>query len=263
MPELPEVETIKRSLIPKILGKIIHGVVVYLPKVVKNMTVEEFTRRVAGKKIISLERRGKYLLIGLSSKETLTVHLRMTGKLLVLSKGCLKDKHTHAVFDLGDVELHYNDVRQFGGFSFAMPEVGPEPLEEDFTIDYLRTKLKASKKNLKAFLLDQKIIAGIGNIYADEILFEAGLSPKRLAATLKDYEGEKLFKAIRKVLTLGIEHRGTSIRDYVDSENRQGGFQHFLKVYGKEGFTCVRCGNLIIRERHAGRSTHYCPNCQK
>jgi len=263
MPELPEVETIKRSLAPKIIGKIIREVKIYLPKIVKNTDLEEFIRRVTGKTIESLNRRGKYLLIGLAGGEILTVHLRMTGKLLVLPRGTPKDKHTHAIFDLGDVELHFNDIRQFGGFSFDLPKLGPEPLEEAFTLTYLKEKLNPSKKNLKAFLLDQKIIAGIGNIYADEILFAAGLSPKRLAATLTEVEAEKLYNAIRAVLNLGIKHRGTSIRDYVDSENRQGGFQHLLKVYGKSGALCIRCNSKIIRERHAGRSTHFCPNCQK
>ncbi|ABB15292.1 bifunctional DNA-formamidopyrimidine glycosylase/DNA-(apurinic or apyrimidinic site) lyase [Carboxydothermus hydrogenoformans] len=263
MPELPEVETIKRTLAPKILGKTIYRVEVYLPKIIKNVSVEEFTRRVVGKEIVALKRRGKYLLIDLSGKETVTVHLRMTGKLLILPKGSPKDKHTHAIFDLGDLELHFNDIRQFGGFSFEMPEIGPEPLEDEFTPEYLKTKLKASQKNLKAVLLDQKIIAGIGNIYADEILFEAGLSPKRIAASLSEDEAEELFKAIRKILALGIEYRGTSIRDYVDAENQQGSFQRLLKVYGKNGSLCVRCNNVLIRERHAGRSTHYCPHCQK
>lgn len=273
MPELPEVETVRRSLEPILLGKTILQVVINYSGIIKKPDPSGFRAILEGRSILGVGRRGKYLLFKLSGNYTLVIHLRMTGQLVLVEKGRESTKHTHLIFHLNeDIDLHFVDIRKFGMVYLIPTEhwneigglagLGPEPLSADFTQSYLEERISAGKGNLKSFLLDQSQIAGIGNIYADEILFEAGLHPERLRLTLSGEEIERLYLAINLKIKEGIEYRGTSIRDYVDGRGEKGGFQDRLKVYDRGGKNCVKCGNTLIKGIVAGRGTVYCPNCQ-
>lgn len=273
MPELPEVETVKRSLEPYLVGKKITGVDIYYGGIVKEPEPAVFRSLIQDKEIKSLGRRGKYLLLNLSEDLTLVIHLRMTGRLTVTDRAQPVDKHTHLIFRLsGEKELRFTDVRKFG-LVYLVPTgcwssigglftLGTEPLEEEFTLACLHEKIQRKKTKLKSFLLDQREIAGIGNIYADEILFEAGLHPERPLETLSAEEIERLFFAIRSRLRAGVESRGTSFRDYVDGTGAKGNFQNELKVYGRGGEPCEKCGTQLVRSVVAGRGTVFCPRCQ-
>ncbi|SHI94678.1 DNA-formamidopyrimidine glycosylase [Desulfofundulus thermosubterraneus] len=274
MPELPEVETIKRTLQEKLPGRTICGVNIYLPKIIQTPSPEEFCRQVVDKRILDVGRRGKYLLISLSRGLMLVVHLRMTGQLVYTATDEPRSKHTHLVFHLNNGhQLRFTDMRQFGRF-WLVPEkdlqavsglkdLGVEPLSGEFTIEFLDKELKARRTRLKTLLLDQTFISGLGNIYADEALYGAGLHPSRPANTLTTGEAQALFRAIRVVLEEGIASRGTSVRNYVDGTGQAGTFQEKLRVYGKSGRPCMRCGKTIERLRLGGRSTYFCPGCQK
>ncbi len=274
MPELPEVETVKRTLEKKLAGLTFESVKLHMPKIVRLPTPEEFADSLTGKKISRLGRRGKYLLLYLSGGYTLVIHLRMTGRLVYTTPEAPLEKHTHAVFTLsnGD-QLRYMDIRQFGRMMLAptaeldeMPglkTLGVEPLSENFTREFMKKELKRRRTRLKALLLDQSFIAGLGNIYVDEALHRAGLHPERLAAGLSPREITHLYQAIKDVLNEGIENRGTSFRDYVDGDGRPGNYQDKLAVYSKEGKPCLKCGKPINRIRVAGRSSYFCPHCQK
>lgn len=273
MPELPEVETIKRSLAPRLLGKRIEDLEVLLPKAVKGIPPEEARARLRGQVIGGLARRGKYLLLELAGGDRLAFHLRMTGQLLLRAAGSPREAHTHLIFALsGHAELRYADLRKFGGFHYLGPgspppkglaDLGPEPLGGGFTPAYLAGLLAGRRGPLKGLLLDQRRIAGVGNIYADEILHRAGLAPTRPAASLGAPETERLFRAIRDVLAEGIAHRGTTMRNYVDGDGRPGEYQERLRVYGRAGGPCPDCGGEIRRLVVAGRGTYYCPACQR
>lgn len=279
MPELPEVETVCRSLEPMISGKMIVDVQVYLPKIVQCSSLDTFCQAVTGGVFQNIERRGKYILLNFKSDraaslQTLLVHLRMTGKLLYLPAEEPVGKHTHLVLTLENgYTLRYDDVRQFGGVALhphdscaALPELtklGPEPLGDDFTVQWLQKKMSGKKQKAKAFLLDQCNIAGIGNIYADEILFQARIHPEEPVCNLADDETVALlWYAIRDRLTLGIQYGGSSIKDYVDSLGNAGTFQQMHKAYGRSGKPCIECGCLMEKMVSAGRSSCYCPNCQ-
>lgn len=274
MPELPEVETVKRTLEKKLSGLSFEAVKLHMPKIVRLPPPEEFADILTGKKIIRLGRRGKYLLLHLTGGYTLVIHLRMTGRLVYATPGAPLEKHTHAVFDLsnGD-QLRYTDIRQFGRMLLALTAeldempglktLGVEPLSENFTREFMKKELKRRRTRLKALLLDQTFIAGLGNIYVDEALHRAGLHPERLAASLSPRETTHLFLAIKDVLNEGINNRGTSFRDYVDGDGRPGNYQEKLAVYSKEGKPCLKCGKPINRIRVAGRSSYFCPHCQK
>ncbi|KJS18108.1 MAG: formamidopyrimidine-DNA glycosylase [Peptococcaceae bacterium BRH_c4b] len=274
MPELPEVETVKRTLEKKLAGLTFEAVKLHMPKIVRLPTPEEFADFLKGKKISRLGRRGKYLLLHLSGGYTLVIHLRMTGRLVYTTAEAPLEKHTHAVFALsnGD-QLRYTDIRQFGRMMLAptaeldeMPglkTLGVEPLSGNFTREFMKKELKRRRIRLKALLLDQSFIAGLGNIYVDEALHRAGLHPERLAAGLSPRETTHLYQAIKDVLNEGINNRGTSFRDYVDGDGRPGNYQEKLAVYSKEGKPCLKCGKPINRIRVAGRSSYFCPHCQK
>ena len=271
MPELPEVETIRRTLLPKLTGATILSGEVLHEKMVLGITAEEFLKRVSGRKITDLQRRGKYLLLELSAGTVIGIHLRMTGQLTVEGADEPPAKATYFRLFLDDgTELRFRDQRKFGKvFLFekgkppaSLRKLGPEPLSPEFSAAAFKKRLAQRKLAVKKALLNQEIVAGIGNIYADETLFEAGIHPARAVNSLTDTEIDALFQAVIKVLSAAIESRGTTFRDYRDGEGRSGAYQNKLKVYGQKGRPCPKCGSLIAKMNFGGRGTHFCPLCQ-
>jgi formamidopyrimidine-DNA glycosylase len=273
MPELPEVESIKLTLAKNALGKKIIAVKIFWPPVAISMPDRNFAEQVQESVIEHFGRRGKYLLIGLSNGLTMIAHFRMTGRLVYYAEKQPVTKHTHVVFYLDEGELHYADTRKFGRIQLvptqeaaatpSLAKLGPEPLAATFTFDQLGQRLARKKSSIKAALLDQTVLAGLGNIYADEALFRAGIRPGRSTQSLKVSEIILLYNAICEVLTAGINARGTSFRDYRDADGKLGLFQEKLLVYGRGGQACKVCGQQLARERIVGRTTVYCPQCQK
>lgn len=281
MPELPEVETIKRTLSPRLAGRTIEKMEVRTPKFLVGAGPDEFRRRVEGGRVLDLERRGKFLILRLEDGD-LAVHLKMAGQLVWCRPGDdlgpTREKHTHVVFHLDDGhELRYVDTRHFGRVYLldgdpddpllrralrTLDELGPEPREGGLEWEGFRARLAARAARLKSLLLDQAFVAGLGNIYADECLFRAGIHPLRLASSLSEEEARRLFAGMREVIAEAIEFRGTSVRDYVDGEGREGSFSERLNVYGRTGEACPRCGAAIERMVIGGRSSHFCPRCQ-
>lgn len=272
MPELPEVETIRRTLAQHVLNQTIEDIILRWPGAVRGWEVIPFEYGIKGRRIISIDRRGKYLLIHLDEDWTLLAHMRMTGRLNYYEGGREPEKHTHVVFKLSKGELHFTDTRKFGRILLvptgecskhpSLCVLGPEPLDTDFTPKELGSRLKKRSAALKIALLDQKVVAGLGNIYADESLFLAGLSPERAANSLNPKELKALHAAIQKVLQAGIDSRGTSFRDYRDANGEKGSFQRSLQVYGRGGEKCTGCGKTLVRKRLGGRTTVYCSHCQ-
>ena len=270
MPELPEVETLARELRGALVGRRIVGVEVRWPRTVAAPDPETFARRLVGRRIREVRRRGKWLLLGLDEGEWLLVHLRMSGRLAVESADAPEDSHTRVVFRLDDGhQLRFSDPRKFGRMVLtACPEewlgdLGPEPL--DLTPEGLAGMLQGRRVRLKILLTDQRFLSGLGNIYADEVLWRAGLHPLRCADTLTPGEVTRLHGAIRQVLEEAIARRGTTLPDqrYVLPDGRPGEFAAHLAVYGREGAPCPRCGAPIVRIRVGGRSAHFCPQCQR
>jgi formamidopyrimidine-DNA glycosylase len=272
MPELPEVEVIRRDLVPHVRGRRIRRVKITEPRLTRRRgSPHEVEAAVIGRKVIALRRRGKFFIFDLGP-DSLIVRLGMTGQLLWSENdaGFRPDQYTHAhlVFS-GCGTLYYRDIRKFGEM-FILPTgsvertlgVGVEPLDPGFTLEALRELCQASTK-IKALLMDQKKIAGIGNIYADEALFRAGVRPTRRAASLRQEELRALRRAIRRVLEAGIRHRGSSISDYRDACGRPGRFVALHRVYHRHGEPCHRCGSVIRRILLGQRGTHYCPTCQR
>jgi formamidopyrimidine-DNA glycosylase len=273
VPELPEVETVKNTLVVKVKGRRITGVEVYLPRLIKFPAPTEFMTRVVNKEILDITRRGKYLLFHLADNYYLVIHLRMTGRLLYLPATTRLEKHTHIVFQLDNqYQLRFHDQRTFGTLYLVQPEefgrikglvkLGPEPLAGQFTPQYLQKTLAGRRTSIKSALLNQEIVAGLGNIYVDEALFNACLHPARQASSLTAAEIERLHRGIREVLQAGIKYRGTTIRNYVDGEGQAGDFQAKLAVYGQQGEPCKKCGTPLEKLRISGRSSVYCPRCQ-
>ena len=274
MPELPEVEPIKNSLAPQIIGLQIQEVTISLPKLIQIPSAEELMANIKHKTILQISRRGKYLLFHLSQHLIMVVHLRMTGRLVYCSPDTPMEKHTHIIFDLNNQQqLRYTDIRQFGRILLTsqdqmdqlpgLKDLGVEPLEDNFNLEFLQKNLAPKRTRLKALLLNQAFIAGLGNIYTDEALYRAGLYPGRLGNSLSPHEMIKLHQAIQEVLTQGIQNRGTSLKDYVDGNGSPGSYQNKLLVYGRAGQACPQCGESILRIQMAGRSTFFCPQCQK
>jgi len=273
VPELPEVETIRRSLSKFILGKRINDVAIFWSPAAVSMPGRDFAEIVKGQEIESLDRRGKYLLIGLSRGITMIIHFRMTGRMIYYPDHHQPDKHTHVVFSLNDGEIHYADTRKFGRIQLvstaevykvpALAKLGPEPLGEDFSFVRLGQRLSRKKSSIKASLLDQSVVAGLGNIYVDEALFRAGIQPGRKTSSLKVSEIIKLYDAIVEVLSAGIEAQGTTFRDYRDAEGKKGLFQEYLMVYGRGGLNCKVCGQKLEKEKIGGRTSVFCPQCQE
>lgn len=282
MPELPEVETIRRSLIPKLVGRVIEDVELIRPEILIN----ESGRLLTGWQISKLRRRGKYLLIDASADSdsnadsvTIVIHLRMTGQLLLDETGEMLRDHVHVRFRMRDpndgsiIYLLFRDVRRFGRIWYfpggreklqsGLAALGPEPLSQEWSVEQLASGLaRHPKANIKNVLLNQHVVAGLGNIYVDEALFRSGISPLRIAASLNQLETARLYDSIRTILEAAIGHRGTSFRDYVDGLNTKGHFQYELKVYSRGGQDCPICGQTILKRRVAGRGTCSCPQCQ-
>jgi len=261
MPELPEVETVVRSVAAHLAGRRIVSTS-FTSRFVTPGSRAKLSQRLAGRRIESVTRRGKFILITLD-QGTLTVHLGMTGKLLLEGES---GEHTHGIFHLDDGLLLYHDPRQFGRIEWSLgapPRVarlGPEPLEISF--EDFRARLKR-KTRMKALLLNQAFLAGLGNIYADESLFAAGIHPLAVAGRLSKPRAEKLYQAIQGILTHAIRLGGSSISDYVNGRGERGWFQMEHRVYGREDHPCANCGRPIRKILVAQRGTHYCPHCQK
>jgi formamidopyrimidine-DNA glycosylase len=272
MPELPEVETIVRCLRPLLHGLAVRSVKLLFPQIVREPVFFPLETLV-GRRIRGLRRRGKMILMDFSGGRTLLIHLKMTGQLIFCVPSPVPDKHTHLVlgFRRSTRELRFRDVRKFG-FIRAVPTaeadharelapLGPEPLELDKSA--FLERLRGRRGRLKGLLLNQKVFAGIGNIYADEILYEAGLHPLAEVSRLGRRRLEKLQAAVTAVLAEAIVFKGTTVRDFRDGLGLEGLFQNRLQVYGREGEPCRRCGGRIRLIRLSGRSTHFCPRCQR
>ena len=263
MPELPEVETVTRSIAP-LVGRRIVSAEFRCVRILRGGDPDRMAARLAGRRIAAVKRYGKFIVLSLEGGGYLMVHLGMTGRLLL---GGPAGKHTHATLSLDRGALLYDDSRQFGcievseQFPERVARLGPEPLEisvEDFT-----RELKRHKTRVKALLLNQRFLRGIGNIYADEALFRAGIHPMAQACRLRADRARKLHHAILEVLTEAIAAGGSSVSDYVDAQGRKGFFQFSHRVYQRTGEPCARCGAAIRRVLVAQRSSHFCPRCQK
>lgn len=276
MPELPEVETIVRGLKKFVVGRRISDVNVRRADVLAGETAATFRAAIRGARITDARRRGKLIIIELDGERSLVIHLRMTGSLTY----CLPETpllpHTHVVLNLADGrELRFADTRRFGSLRLvglgaraaaaAIPDMGPEPLDK-MSADKFENMIAAinrSRRPIKSWLLDQKWIAGIGNIYADEILFHAGIRPERLPGGLSNHDISSLHRSLTEVLRAAIRSRGTTFSDYVDLAGERGGYARHLRVYQRTGRDCLECGEKIVKTKMAGRSTHYCPRCQR
>ncbi len=271
MPELPEVETVVRDLRPLIVGRTISSIWLG-PKKLRMPWSDVWNAGVVGASVAAIRRRGKWILVDLDSGAILLVHLGMTGQFTAVPTADPRPDHLHFVFDLGGGhELRYRDVRRFGSVQWIASDavvqhafgetLGPEPF--DIPAVPFSTALRASRRNLKAILLDQSILAGVGNIYADESLFRAKLHPQTLGSDLTKAQCDRLRLAIEAVIVRAIDSRGSSIRDYIGGSGLRGGFQDEFAVYGRTGEPCDVCQTPIEMIRVAGRSSHYCPKCQK
>ena len=273
MPELPEVETVRRVLEPHLQNRKITEVQIHHAQVIAAPSAEQFAEDLPGQKVAAFTRRGKFLRLGFDNGDKLTIHLRMTGCLTVEPQTAPTEKHTHVVFALDDgSELRYGDVRRLGKLWFAksgdedisgVKELGSEPFDGAWNAAYLRDKCQNSKRPVKTMLLDQSIVAGIGNIYSDEILFAAGIRPDRPCSTLADGDFERLAKAIPERLNFFIEKNAISFEEYALSKGRDYRNTPYLRVYGKGGEPCPVCGETLQRIVLGGRSSVFCPHCQK
>ena len=292
MPELPEVETIVRELNREVLGRAFFDVWTDFPKMIKKpKSFEEFRKEIKGKKILNIRRRGKNILFDLSGNKTLLIHQKLTGHLLLgkweLEKGEWEakipgplaedpmNKFLHLIFWLDDGrQLALSDLRKFAKVelwdkeslekSEEMKNLGPEPLEKDFTFEKFKEVLSKKKKGkIKQVLMDQEVIAGLGNIYSDEILWKAKIHPFKDISKLSEEELEGIYQAMEEILKKAINAKGESISDFRRITGEKGGFDPLRKVYRREGEKCPRCGSIIKRIKIGGRSAHFCPTCQK
>ncbi len=288
MPELPEVETVRRGLEPRIIGKRFADVMHDTPKSFPN-SANDVQQFLIGAKAVTVRRRAKVLIIELDNEYSLVIHLKMTGQMVYRTDnnsfgaghpndsliGELPDKSTRVTFNFDDgSKLFFNDQRKFGWVRLIpnaeLPNIdffkklGPEPLATDFTAKDFRLRIrKRPKSSIKAVMLDQNIIAGVGNIYADESLWGSKIHPATIVKNIGDNKLNTLFKELRYVLELAIEKGGSTDRNYVNAEGKRGSYLSFARVFRREGQACPRCGTAIIKTRVAGRGTHFCPKCQK
>ena len=272
MPELPEVETVRRTLKKTVLNEVFKEVYVYYPNIIETPDITSFKEKLKGQQILDMDRRGKWLIFVLNDYYLLT-HLRMEGKFFIRKHSDELGKHEHVAFLFeSGLELRYNDTRKFGRMYLLdkkeafkekpLCELGCEPWDKDLTPDYLLEKYHNKKLPIKTVILDQSIITGIGNIYADEILFLSKINPQRCANEIKEKECEQIISNTRDVLAKAIELGGTTIRSYESSEGVHGRFQNNLLVHNHEGDLCPKCHTKILKIRVGGRGTYYCPKCQ-
>ena len=272
MPELPEVETVRRGLEKLILGKTIQSVDVKYPKMI-HTDLDAFCQDLPGQEIRAMGRRGKYLLFYLSDK-VLISHLRMEGKYFYYPDQVPERKHAHVLIHFKDGgTLVYEDVRKFGTMELLAPELleayfiskqlGPEPTEKDFDLERFKLALKRSKKPIKSHLLDQTLVVGLGNIYVDEVLWRAKVHPARISQSLTAQEARKVHDETINVLGQAVEKGGSTIRTYTNAFGEDGTMQEFHQVYDKTGQACSRCGSIIEKIQLGGRGTHFCPECQR
>ena len=273
MPELPEVETVKRTLNTLIVGKYIDRVTVHLPRIIQRPDdIDAFAMELVGHTIQSVERRGKFLRIILDGL-VLVSHLRMEGRYGLYPEDEPLEKHTHVVFHFSDgTELRYKDVRQFGTMHLfrtgedltnkPLMKLGLEPLDESFTLEAFRKAIGKRSTKIKVALLNQEYVVGIGNIYVDESLFKAGIHPEQPANTLTDKQFALLHQSIIDTLVEAVQAGGSTIKSYVNGQGEVGMFQHQFKIYGRQNQPCEHCGTMIIKTVVGGRGTHTCPKCQ-
>ena len=269
MPELPEVETVVRGLREPLVGRRITGMWHDWQRTIHSPAPDEFAARVAGQIVRGIGRRGKYILIHLDH-DTLLIHLKMSGRLYVAGADARHeaDRWVHVRFDLDQGQLRFSDVRKFGrvyltdDVAALLGHLGPEPLGDNFTIAGFRAGLRGRRLAIKARLLQQEFVAGVGNIYADEALFRAGIHPARPAESLTDDEAARLHGTLRGALQTGIQHEGASINWYRKPDGDKGSSQNHFFVYGRAEQPCLHCGEQINKIRVAQRGTHFCPNCQ-
>lgn len=299
MPELPEVEAIRRGLEKVLIGQKILQTTVKMPKLVSGIGTKrvvdpqktfDFITYTKNKVIQSVDRRNKNLILQLDDNSAVIIHLKMTGQLVYksrtskefvsgghpieLSQSELPNKHTHIIFELQDGDLFFNDIRQFGyllyfgdrnesEFADHFLGLGVEPLSTEFTLEHFSKGLSKTKSVLKKVLLDQKIVVGLGNIYADEVCFDAKILPFRNTQTLKKAEIQRLYNSIIEILKKAIAEGGSSVANYLLADGSRGNYARFHKVYGRSGKPCLVCNQILLNQKLAGRSTVWCPNCQK
>lgn len=273
MPELPEVEQVKNSLREYIKNKTITKVIINVERLIKYPSPSEFVEQITGRAFLDLERFGKYLVFTLDNGQLLVIHLRMTGALIYKHNSQEDVNKPRVIFELNDGVMYYCDTRTLGTIHLINPEeksmlkgldtLGVEPISPDFTVEYLQERFVAKKRLVKAALLDQSIIAGLGNIYVDEALAKSKIHPKRLTNSLSEQELAMLHANIKEIIKAAIANRGTTFRDYKDADGNKGSNQDHLFVYGRGGQACKLCGTVLVYEKIAGRGTVYCPQCQQ
>jgi formamidopyrimidine-DNA glycosylase len=273
VPELPEVETIRAGLEPHLVGRIFDRVEIADPRLTRPHDPREIAAELEGETVAALERRGKYLVVRFETGRVLLIHLRMTGSLQLLDDGDDGDPYRRAVVRLDNgSDVAYRDVRRFGTWLLLEPgelapylatRLGEEPLGRGLTARSLADRFRRRRAPLKAVLLDQRVFAGVGNIYADEALWWARLHPLRPTSEVTQEELQRLVRGIRRSLRLGIARQGATLRDYRNADGAAGEMQSEFRVYGRDGEPCVRCGHQIEKTRAAGRGTWYCPSCQR
>lgn len=267
MPELPEVETVVRILETQIINQTIRDISVFWPKTIENR--DFFTQEVKNQRIVSLSRRGKYINIHLE-RGTILVHLRMEGKFFIKDQSSEPFKHTHVILHLDSFNLEFNDTRKFGRMvytedpnKYLNSKLGLEPFDQELNVNYLKSKAKNRQIALKTFLLDQSVIAGIGNIYSDEICFQMKRNPNVSVSKLSKKDWENCIQATQEILKAAIQAGGSSVRSYTSSLGVTGLFQLNIHVYGRTGKPCHNCGTPLVRRVINQRSSVYCPSCQK
>ncbi|MBC8577635.1 bifunctional DNA-formamidopyrimidine glycosylase/DNA-(apurinic or apyrimidinic site) lyase [Yanshouia hominis] len=274
MPELPEVETIRRIIEPQLAGQTILHVTINNPQIVAYPEAEAFEKLLTGQMVKGISRRGKFLTVHFESGDRMTLHLRMTGQLLVTPSDYPVEKHTHLVAELsGGRQIRYVDVRRFGRFWYlkacepdivtGREQLGLEPLDDALTADYLKIRLGGRRKAIKEMLHDQSIVAGIGNIYSDEVLFAAGIYPGTKCDALSDADWQCLAIKISTIILWGIETNQTTPEEYLAGKGKEYRNTPVLRVYGRAGRPCTTCGQTIEKATIGGRTSCYCPNCQR
>lgn len=272
MPELPEVENVRATLAELVVGRTIKAVTIGVPKMIRGIEADQFATDLTNETFVAIRRRGKFLLLD-TTHYTILSHLRMEGKYRLAPQTEARTKHTHIVFQLTDAdELRYLDVRKFGtmelvargeeGGTRAIQKLGSEPFGDDFLLAAFKTALARSTRGIKNVLLDQKTVVGLGNIYVDEVCFQAKVHPTKASNSLTAAEVTRLYDATRAILTEAVRLGGSTIRTYVNSQGKIGNYQDKLVVYGHKGEPCPNCGSLIEKIQYHGRGTHYCPSCQ-